>query len=158
MSTLPTGVELLELERQVRQGGSGLRAPELLGCWRLDQVWPKGSPRPSAFSGSLLRAVQARLEISAPVAEEELSLSNAVTLGPLELRFRGVGRLVGSRPLLQFSFQELQLSLGGRVLLRRALPEPARQRLPFFALIARDPSGWLAARGRGGGLALWRLA
>ena len=158
MSTLPTGVELLELERQVRQGGSGLRAPELLGCWRLDQVWPKGSPRPSAFSGSLLRAVQARLEITAPVAEEELSLSNAVTLGPLELRFRGVGRLVGSRPLLQFSFQELQLSLGGRLLLRRALPEPARQRLPFFALIARDPSGWLAARGRGGGLALWRLA
>ena len=158
MSTLPTGVELLELERQVRQGGSGLRAPELLGCWRLDQVWPKGSPRPSAFSGSLLRAVQARLEISAPVAEEELSLTNAVTLGPLELRFRGVGRLVGSRPLLQFSFQELQLSLGGRLLLRRALPEPARQRLPFFALIARDPSGWLAARGRGGGLALWRLA
>ena len=158
MSTLPTGVELLEQERQVRQGGSGLRAPELLGCWRLDQVWPKGSPRPSAFSGSLLRAVQARLEITAPVAEEELSLSNAVTLGPLELRFRGVGRLLGSRPLLQFSFQELQLSLGGRVLLRRALPEPARQRLPFFALIARDPSGWLAARGRGGGLALWRLA
>ena len=49
MSTLPTGVELLELERQVRQGGSGLRAPELLGCWCLDQVWPKGSPRPSAF-------------------------------------------------------------------------------------------------------------
>ena len=158
MSTLPTGVELLEQERQVRQGGSGLRAPELLGCWRLDQVWPKGSPRPSAFSGSLLRAVQARLEITAPVAEEELSLTNAVTLGPLELRFRGVGRLLGSRPLLQFSFQELQLSLGGRVLLRRALPEPARQRLPFFALIARDPSGWLAARGRGGGLALWRLA
>ena len=158
MSTLPTGVELLEQERQVRQGGSGLTAPDLLGCWRLDQVWPKGSPRPSAFSGSLLRAVQARLEISAPVAEEELSLTNAVTLGPLELRFRGVGRLVGSRPLLQFSFQELQLSLGGRLLLRRALPEPARQRLPFFALIARDPSGWLAARGRGGGLALWRLA
>ena len=78
MSTLPTGVELLEQERQVRQGGSGLMAPDLLGCWRLDQVWPKGSPRPSAFSGSLLRAVQARLEISAPVAEEELSLSNAV--------------------------------------------------------------------------------
>jgi len=31
------------------------------------------------------------------------------------------------------------------------------KRMPFFALIARDPSGWLAARGRGGGLALWDL-
>ena len=102
------------------------------------------------------------MEITAPetgsVGPGALALSNAVTLGPLELRFSGVGRLVGSRPLLQFSFQELQLSLGGRVVLRRVLPEPAPQRLPFFALIARDPSGWLAARGRGGGLALWRLA
>jgi hypothetical protein len=31
--------------------------------------------------------------------------------------------------------------------------------MPFFALIAaeRTGEGWLAARGRGGGLALWRL-
>jgi hypothetical protein len=28
--------------------------------------------------------------------------------------------------------------------------------MPFFALIARDSNGWLAARGRGGGLALWQ--
>jgi hypothetical protein len=162
MSAFPTGAELLALERQVRRRGSGLEAPQLLGCWRLDQVWPKGSPRPSAFSGSLLRAVQARLEITAPEAGAggpgELALSNAITLGPVELRFSGLGRLQGSRPLLQFSFQRLQLSLGGRVLLQRTLPEPAPQRLPFFALIARDASGWLAARGRGGGLALWRLA
>ena len=153
-----TGAELLDRERRVRQHGTGLQAADLLGCWRLDQVWPKGSPRPSAFSGSLLRAVQARLEIAAAEAGEgELALCNAVSLGPLELRFRGVGRLQGSRPLLQFSFQQLQLSLGGRVLVQRALPSPVPQRLPFFALIGRDPSGWLAARGRGGGLALWRL-
>jgi hypothetical protein len=107
----------------------------------------------------LLRAVQARLEIGVGEAGEgELALCNAVSLGPLELRFRGVGHLQGSRPLLQFSFQQLQISLGGRVLFQKAIPSPAPQRLPFFALIARDPSGWLAARGRGGGLALWRLA
>ena len=153
-----TGAELLDRERRVRQHGTGLQAADLMGCWRLDQVWPKGSPRPSAFSGSLLRAVQARLEIAAVEADEgRLALCNAVSLGPLELRFRGVGRLQGSRPLLQFSFQQLQLSLGGRVLVQRALPSPPAQRLPFFALIGRDPSGWLAARGRGGGWALWRL-
>ena len=153
-----TGAELLDRERRVRQHGTGLQAADLLGCWHLDQVWPKGSPRPSVFSGSLLRAVQARLEIAAAEADEgALALCNAVSLGPLELRFRGVGRLQGSRPLLQFSFQQLQLSLGGWVLVQRALPSPPPQRLPFFALIGRDPSGWLAARGRGGGLALWRL-
>jgi hypothetical protein len=62
------------------------------------------------------------------------------------------------RPLLVFRFELLELQLAGRTLLRRPLPAPEPQRLPFFALIARDSSGWLAARGRGGGLALWRLA
>jgi hypothetical protein len=57
-----------------------------------------------------------------------------------------------------FRFEVLELQLAGRTLLRRPLPAPEARRLPFFALIARDSSGWLAARGRGGGLALWRLA
>jgi len=60
--------------------------------------------------------------------------------------------------LLLFSFDRLQLCLGGWRLVERSLPEPAAQRMPFFALIHRDASGWLAARGRGGGLALWRRA
>ena len=154
--TPPGAEQLLALEVQARRSGSGLQAPDLLGCWQLDQVWPKGRSRPAAFSGWLLRGLAARLEISSTEAGG-LQLSNAVNLGALELRFRGPGRLQGKRPLLQFSFDQLQLSLAGRVLLQRSLPAPAPQRLPFFALIARDASGWLAARGRGGGLALWRL-
>jgi len=103
-----------------------------------------------------LDLVGVRVELRAEA--EGLALSNAVNLGPLELRFRGAGQLVGRRPLLQFSFQQLQVSLGGRLLIQRELSAPAARRLPFFALIARDPSGWLAARGRGGGLAVWTLA
>ena len=151
----PSADQLLVLERQAREHGTGLDAAALQGCWQLELVWPKGSRRPSAFSGWLLRGLSARLEISANA--EGLALSNAVNLGPLELRFRGVGQLLGRRPLLQFSFQQLQVSLGGRLWIQRDLPEPAARRLPFFALIARDPSGWLAARGRGGGLAVWTL-
>ena len=151
----PSGETLLALEQGVRHGGTGLKASDLIGCWQLDQVWPKGSPRPSSFSGLLLRGLGARLEIAA--AGEGLRLRNAVNLGPLELRFQGLGQLVGSRPLLEFSFERLELHLAGRCLLQRTLPSPAPRRLPFFALIARSPEGWLAARGRGGGLALWRL-
>ena len=152
----PSAEQLLALERKARENGTGLDAAALQGCWQLELVWPKGSGRPAVFSGWLLRGLSARLEISS--AADALALSNAVNLGPLELRFRGVGRLLGRRPLLQFSFQQLQLSLGGRLLLQRDLPAPAARRGPFFALIARDPSGWLAARGRSGGLALWTLA
>lgn len=86
-------------------------------------------------------------------------------LGPLELRFCGEARLQGRRPLLLFRFLRLQLRLGARPLIDRPLPAAAPfsslpvAGLPFFALIAADPEGmWLAARGRGGGLALWQRA
>lgn len=148
--------ELLHLEQQARRSGSGVEADALQGCWQLELVWPKGQQRASAFSGWLLRGLSARLEIG--VDPQGLLLSNAVNLGAVELRFRGRGRLEGKRPLLLFSFEQLQLSLGGWRIVERTLPAPAPQRMPFFALIHRDPSGWLAARGRGGGLALWRLA
>jgi len=137
--------------------GSGIAATDLEGCWQLQMVWPKGSRRAAGFSGWLLRGLAARLEIRAD-KEGALLLSNAVNLGALELRFRGRGRLQGRRPLLLFSFAELELSLAGMVVLRRALPEPPERKQPFFALIERSPDGWLAARGRGGGLALWCLA
>ena len=155
--SLPSGAELRARERLARRGGSGLAGADLQGCWLLDQVWPKGGERPAALSNALLRGLGARLEIHAGDAGA-LMLSNAVRLGALELRFHGPGRLVGSRPLLEFRFESLVLSLADRPLLRRSLPPPQPRRLPFFALIARSPEGWLAARGRGGGLALWRLA
>jgi hypothetical protein len=163
-TTWPDADQLLALERRARSGGTALTAAALRGCWQLETVWPRGSRRAAPFSGWLLRGLSARLQIDCRSASDSardsdvLQLSNAVNLGALELRFCGRGHLQGKRPLLQFSFDQLQLTLAGRVLLSRALPAPVPQRLPFFALIHRDPSGWLAARGRGGGLALWRLA
>lgn len=154
-AAVPTGAQLRELERRVRRRGTGLLASDLQGSWLLDQVWPKGSDRPSSFSAALLRGLRARLEIRQ--GQNTVMLRNAVGLGALELSFRGPGRLLGSRPLLEFQFDTLELSLAGRTLLRRSLPMPSPRRMPFFALIARAPEGWLAARGRGGGLALWRL-
>ena len=164
--------ELLALERQGRRCGTGLQTGDLLGCWQLQRVWPKGSAREAALGGWLLRGLAARLEITAAEGAEgagnapeapgalgtaALQLSNAVSLGPMELRFRGPGELQGRRPLLLFQFEQLELSLAGQVLLRKQLPAAEPQRRPFFALINREAEGWLSARGRGGGLAQWRL-
>lgn len=161
----PSGVELLERERQARRQGSGLTAGTLLGEWRLAQVWPKGRTQVAAFSSASLRALQARLTLTAVPGADcgtgALELTNQVRLGALELRFRGPARLQGRRPLLLFWFEQLELRWGARLLLRRALAEPPAGRMPFFALIAAAGTGapgagdWLAARGRGGGLALW---
>lgn len=148
----------LALERQVRHHGTGLVAEQLHGCWRLEQLWPRGRDRAAAASGWLLRGLAARLVIAAAAQGPALQVSNAVQLGALQLRFVGQGRLQGRRPLLLFQFEQLQIRWGTRLLLQRPLPAPAPQRQPFFALIARTASGCLVARGRGGGLALWQRA
>jgi hypothetical protein len=90
-SGLPSGAELRTMERLARQASSGIRAVDLEGCWLLDQVWPQRSDRPAMFSNALLRGLGARLEISPLDRGDELSLSNAVRLGALELRFQGRG-------------------------------------------------------------------
>jgi hypothetical protein len=154
----PTGHRLLELERSSRQQGSGIDGASICATWWLDQLWGRRQARSMARSAALMRALQACLEIS--MEAERLVLRNSVTVGPLSLCFYGHGQLQGRRPLLQFSFDRLQVRWGERVLLERSLPQPEARKLPFFALIAleRQPEGgWLAARGRGGGLALWRL-
>ncbi|MEA5392413.1 hypothetical protein VB738_14210 [Cyanobium gracile UHCC 0139] len=157
---IPDAPWLLERERRCRRDGTGLTTADLVGCWRLEQIWNKGSRQPASAAAALLRGLAARLRLSAAGADSEdggLRLANSVRLGALELRFEGVGRLEGRRPLLVFSFERLLLVLGGRVLIERALPQPDPLRRPFFALIAAEHHGWLAARGRGGGLALWLL-
>jgi hypothetical protein len=163
---IPDAPRLLDLERRSRREGSGLARDDLIGSWRLERIWSKGSLRPATMGAALLRGLAARLQLEAAETDGGLRLVNSVRLGALELRFEGAGRLQGRRPLLVFSFDRLRLLLAGRVLIERALPAPAPLRLPFFALIAAEraaagpaaaPPGWLAARGRGGGLALWLL-
>ncbi len=157
---IPDAPWLLDRERRCRRDGSGLTTADLVGCWRLERIWNKGSRQPALAAAALLRGLAAQLRLSADAAGPEggdLRLANSVRLGALELRFEGVGRLEGRRPLLVFSFERLLLLLGGRVLLERNLPQPDPLRRPFFALIAAERGGWLAARGRGGGLALWIL-
>ena len=153
----PSGQDLLQCEATVRHTGTGLDVSALSGRWRLQQVWPRGSALPSTLSSALLRGLSASLELAPqPGTEAALAISNRVQLAGLSLCFVGSGQLIGKRPLLQFSFSRLELRQGDQLLWGRALPAVSPRRLPFFALIARDSSGWLAARGRGGGLALWQ--
>lgn len=151
-----TGDDLLSREQQARRQGSAISATDLIGCWQLQTLWPKGQRNADALSGWLLRWLGACLEISLD-DDKRLRLRNAVNLGTLALQFSGPGDLQGRRPLLNFHFDQIRLTLGTITLLQRPLPAPAANRQPFFALIHRNPSGWLAARGRGGGLALWTL-
>jgi hypothetical protein len=168
---LPSGDELQALEQVARREGSGLESADLTGLWRLERVWSRGQRQPSPLAGVALRALGASLRIEAepntkpnteastqpdagpdngpntgpdpaPKPHPGLKLTNAVKLGPLELRFQ---------------FDQLEIHAGQRLLLQRSLPAPDPRRGAFFALIACGANGrWLAARGRSGGLAVWR--
>ncbi|MEB3200051.1 MAG: hypothetical protein VKK62_05955 [Synechococcaceae cyanobacterium] len=171
---LPDGPQLLQLEREARRRGTALEGVSLQGSWRLQRVWSRQPGRPAQWSSALLRGLAARLELQPlePPAPGEgcgptLGLKNAVSVGALELRFQGKALLEGRRPLLWLLFERWQLCLGSQTLLQGSMPPAPPQRRPFFALIGSrtcpDPAAagggvrWLAARGRGGGLALWTL-
>ena len=156
MNLLPDTSELLSLEKKVGAEGTNLTPEDLIGCWQLQLTWSKLETKPKAFNSMLLRGLGARLEIN--VKGDNLQINNSINVGALELRFSGRSQLSKrKRQVLTFSFDELRFSFAKRLLFQQQLPMPAPGREPFFALIARNPSGWLAARGRGGGLALWTL-
>ena len=149
-----TAQTILSFERTARREGSGISIDDLLGTWLLQQTWtPKGSS-PTPGTVLLLRGLNARLQLTR--RDQDLEIINSVSVGTLQLSFGGKAELQGERPLLVFSFAHVCLKLGPWTLLKRSIPTPTKQRMPFFALIAKaDDGSWLSARGRGGGLALW---
>ena len=154
--SLPSGGDLLALERKCRRSSSGITMAALIGTWRLRATWSRNGTPAAAASAALLRGLGACLVLSKEEADGGLRIANQVNLGSLRLRFEGAAELTGRRPLLQFSFRSVRLSLGKLTLLERGLPQPDARRMPFFALIDLDAEqGRLSARGRGGGLALW---
>lgn len=154
--SLPSGDDLLALERHARRSGSGITKASLIGTWRLRATWSRDITPAPAASAALLRGLGACLMLSGEEADGSLRIANQVNLGSLRLRFDGEAELTGRRPLLMFSFRSVRLSLGTLTLFERGLPQPDARRMPFFALIGLDQEqGRLSARGRGGGLALW---
>lgn len=155
---LPKITELKSLETVARINGSGLEISELIGRWNVREIWSKGSDRPSAAGGLLLRSLAATLEIDQK-EKGELKLSNTISLGVLRLTFYGPGRVKTKRPLLFFSLTRMEIRIGKTKVFTLALPQAPPNKQPFFALIAAEHAkgepAWLAARGRGGGVALW---
>lgn len=145
---------ILALEATAKKRGSGIVHENLNGVWRLQHTWTGTGTNPWPGTDFLLRSLGARLELKSSGTDWEIV--NQVMAAGVELRFEGGAQLKGKRPMLIFRFETVKLLLAGRILLERKLPEPPSRRMPFFALIAMaDNGGWLAARGRGGGLALW---
>ena len=156
---IPTQKEILQLETLAQKKGTGIEFNSLIGIWRFISVWRSGSKDENKISNSLLRFFSASLELKQNIETKDspmFNIVNSIQFGELSIKFQGSGDLKGSQPILPFFFKEIVVKLGTKTLFRRSLDIPKEGNRPFFSLIGMEENGqWLAARGRGGGLAVW---
>lgn len=163
---------LLELEKTAKQTKGSIPLESLLGTWRLCFSAGKqaklraGKPTGSGFyvpKIAIARITFAKAENRA----NTLEIANELKIGPLLVRFTGPVRYPGKKNLLAFDFTHLQVSGFGLKIYQGAISrrkkaaqssqsfsEIAIAQLPFFAFFAATDD-YIAARGRGGGLAIW---
>ena len=159
---IPKLDDLLEMEKFSRKNGSNIDFDSLIGTWKFISVWKRRNNSEDIVSSFFLRQFSACLLLDRkeePQGEGEVlfKISNSIEFGVLSIKFNGFGNLQGKQPLLSFYFENIELKVGTRSLLKRDISISESTNRPFFALIGLERNeGWLSARGRGGGLALWR--
>lgn len=160
---------LLTLEKATKKSGQSIALANLYGTWRLcfsasrKARYQSGQPTGSGFYIPKLAIAQIRFH-SNDAEPQQFNVTNELILGPLKIRFTGPARYPGKKNLLVFDFTHLEIrclglkvyggTVGQRNYQVQSFAETAIAKLPFFAFFAATPD-YIAARGRGGGLAIW---
>jgi len=161
---------LLQAEKTAKQTKACHAYPQLLGTWRLGFI--TGTKRARSKAGVIVGAgrflpkwVKIHLSISQSKAGQERgTVQNSVELGALHLVLTGPTQFWSKTNMLAFDFTHMRLSLSGMKLyegyIRGGLDREAHfyeqsvKEQAFFTYFLVQNQG-IAARGRGGGLALW---
>jgi len=156
---LPEYKEIKSLENISIKEGSGIDCENLIGIWKFNSVWKKGTEEIDNISSSILQVLSAKLELKKHTSQNDslnLEIKNSISFGMLSIIFCGQALLKGKRPLLTFYFENLKINIGNFTLINKPLKKPEETQMPFFSLIsANKENNWMCARGRGGGLAIW---
>jgi hypothetical protein len=165
---------LLQAETTAKQQKLKYPLESLLGEWRLCFV--TGTRKLKQRGGIVLgkgfylpKFTETYISFTAPLQEGEQpygrgEIANKVQLNPLVLKLTGPMQYQDKKNLLAFDFTHMHISLFGRTVYNGGVRGGQAKaedfynqpiaKLPFFAffLVTEDV---IAARGRGGGLALW---
>jgi hypothetical protein len=161
---------LLTLEKDTKQQRSRIEIESLMGDWRLAFA-TSGKIRPSdrRRSGFYWPKITPAQISFHPNPESEnsqsppLCIQNQIRLGQLELTLTGFARYLKPKNLLAFDFTHLQVQIFHKTLYQGKFPsqttaenfaEQPIGKLAFFSFFAVCDR-WIAARGKGGGLAIW---
>ncbi|ACC80529.1 hypothetical protein [Nostoc punctiforme] len=162
---------LLQAEKSAKQQRLTYPFESLLGKWEL--CFATGTKKAREHGGIVLgkglyvpKFIKIHVSFDATLEQDSDrgEICNQVELGQLLLKLTGPVQYTGKKNLLAFDFNQMLISLFGRVVYNRPIRsgkvqtedfynQPIAQ-LPFFAffLVTKD---FIAARGRGGGLAFW---
>lgn len=158
---------LLQAEKVTKQQRIIYPVESLIGNWRLGFT----APRQAHFQGDIARGrgyyipqkiTPAQISFHSGELEHNFQISNQIQFGALLFKLTGPARYLGKKNIMAFDFTQMQLSLFGRAVYSgkfrsgntRDFNQQSVAKLPFFAFFLVTDN-LIAARGRGGGLALW---
>ncbi len=169
---------LLQAEKIAKQTKVCCAYPQLLGTWRLGLI--TGTKRSRQRAGVILgsgrflpRWVKIHLSYLSTAnpseSQPEPSLErgivqNSVELGPLQIVLTGPTKFWSKTSILAFDFTRIRLSLSGLKLYEGYIRDGQNREAHFYEQSLKEQAFftyflvedlYIAARGRGGGLALW---
>jgi hypothetical protein len=165
--------DLLKIEKHAKQQKQRYAYSQLLGNWRLRFI--TGTVKARKQAGVALgpgRFLPQFLKIQIRYAATDLdadrgTVQNSVSLGALKLQLTGPTQFWPKTNSLAFDFTHLQISIGKLTLYQGGVRGGEKRTAAFYEETLKDQAFFtyfavqnthLAARGRGGGLALWTRA
>jgi hypothetical protein len=161
---------LLAVEKIAKQTKLDIPIADLVGQWQLG--FATGTKKAKNRAGIRLgngfyfpSFIPAQISFTPDETNPQIgTIANQVSVGLVELKLTGPYRYLGKKNLLAFDFTNIEVKILDRSVYRGKMPkkqqidrdfaETSIADLPFFSFISADDGG-IAARGRGGGLALW---
>jgi len=159
---------LLTIEKKHKKEKQHYHYAQFVGTWRLGFVsgtkivrtGPKSTPIKRPGAGRFLPGFT-KIEIT---YTEQNAVRNAVTVGPLQLQLTGPTLFWPNTDSLAFDFTSIKAELGSLTLYKGDLRGGEKRSQAFAQETLKDQAfftfflaeeGCIAARGKGGGLALW---
>jgi hypothetical protein len=155
---------LLATEKDLKKTKQGIPFTAILGTWRF--CFASGAKKTKQglklgkgyYVPSFVRATIA----FAAGTPDTGTVTNQLWIGSLGIRFTGPCRYPGKMNILSFDFTYLEILLGSKVIYGRSIGSSgdadfmtkSTGKLPFFVFMWASPTE-IAARGKGGGLAIW---
>lgn len=161
---------LLTAEKNTKQAKICHAYTQLLGTWRLGFI--TGTKKSQKRAGVILKAGRflpalVKIQLTYQQSEsnsEQGTVQNSVEIGLLQLVLTGPTQFWQNTNILAFDFTQMKVSLGGLKLYSGYIRNGQKREENFYKQKLKEQAfftyflvedDYIAARGKGGGLALW---